>query len=298
MAREPSSAARDAAHLIHPLTAPREIETTGAHVIVAGRRLVDHRRPRSPPDRRVRRCSGAWRSDTAARRSSRPCASRWRRSRYFTTFHGTVASARDRARREAVRDVPARVSPLARDVLLGRARRRTRRAEADPRVLEASRPEREVEGAVAHVLVSRRRHRDDERDRAPECTGSSTCRSPASCTCPARTRTAAGRATRSTAPGVSPRRSARRARGRGHDRGAIRRARAGRGRRDRAARGYLAALRELCRRHEILFVADEVITGFGRLGAGSRRLWDSSPDLDDDREGHHQRLPAARRHHW
>lgn len=44
--------------------------------------------------------------------------------------------------------------------------------------------------------------------------------------------------------------------------------------------GYLAALRELCRRHEILFVADEVITGFGRLGAwfGSV-LWELDPDL-------------------
>src|SRR4029453_4314706 len=34
--------------------------------------------------------------------------------------------------------------------------------------------------------------------------------------------------------------------------------------------GYLAALRALCRRHEILFVADEVITGLGRLGGGVR----------------------------
>ncbi|HEX6741766.1 MAG TPA: aminotransferase class III-fold pyridoxal phosphate-dependent enzyme, partial [Sphingomicrobium sp.] len=31
--------------------------------------------------------------------------------------------------------------------------------------------------------------------------------------------------------------------------------------------GYLRKLRDLCRRHDILFVADEVITGFGRLGA-------------------------------
>ena len=31
--------------------------------------------------------------------------------------------------------------------------------------------------------------------------------------------------------------------------------------------GYLKALRELCREREILFVADEVITAFGRLGA-------------------------------
>jgi putrescine aminotransferase len=44
--------------------------------------------------------------------------------------------------------------------------------------------------------------------------------------------------------------------------------------------GHLAALRQLCRRHEILFVADEVITGFGRLGAWfASGLWDLDPDL-------------------
>ncbi|HEX5066940.1 MAG TPA: aminotransferase [Myxococcota bacterium] len=44
--------------------------------------------------------------------------------------------------------------------------------------------------------------------------------------------------------------------------------------------GYLAGLRELCRRHEILFVADEVITGFGRLGAWfASELWSLDPDL-------------------
>ncbi len=44
--------------------------------------------------------------------------------------------------------------------------------------------------------------------------------------------------------------------------------------------GYLKDLRELCRRHEILFVADEVITGFGRLGAWfASGLWDLDPDL-------------------
>jgi len=31
--------------------------------------------------------------------------------------------------------------------------------------------------------------------------------------------------------------------------------------------GYLRAVREICRRHDVLFVADEVITGFGRTGA-------------------------------
>lgn len=44
--------------------------------------------------------------------------------------------------------------------------------------------------------------------------------------------------------------------------------------------GYLAQLREICRRNEILFVADEVITGFGRLGAWfASELWKLDPDL-------------------
>jgi putrescine---pyruvate transaminase len=44
--------------------------------------------------------------------------------------------------------------------------------------------------------------------------------------------------------------------------------------------GHLRALRELCRRHDILFVADEVITGFGRLGGWfASALWDLDPDL-------------------
>lgn len=44
--------------------------------------------------------------------------------------------------------------------------------------------------------------------------------------------------------------------------------------------GYLKALRELCRRHDILFVADEVITAFGRLGCWfASEMWDLDPDL-------------------
>ena len=44
--------------------------------------------------------------------------------------------------------------------------------------------------------------------------------------------------------------------------------------------GYLKALRELCRKNDILFVADEVITGFGRLGDWfASNLWDLDPDL-------------------
>jgi putrescine---pyruvate transaminase len=44
--------------------------------------------------------------------------------------------------------------------------------------------------------------------------------------------------------------------------------------------GYLAALRALARKHGILFVADEVITAFGRLGAWfASELWDLDPDF-------------------
>lgn len=44
--------------------------------------------------------------------------------------------------------------------------------------------------------------------------------------------------------------------------------------------GYLTALRALCREKEILFVADEVITAFGRLGDWfASTLWDLDPDL-------------------
>jgi len=44
--------------------------------------------------------------------------------------------------------------------------------------------------------------------------------------------------------------------------------------------GYLAAMRTLAREYEILFVADEVITAFGRLGAWFvSEMWDLKPDL-------------------
>lgn len=44
--------------------------------------------------------------------------------------------------------------------------------------------------------------------------------------------------------------------------------------------GYLAALRALCREHGILFVADEVITAFGRVGDWfASNLWELDPDL-------------------
>ena len=44
--------------------------------------------------------------------------------------------------------------------------------------------------------------------------------------------------------------------------------------------GYLKALRELAHKHDILFVADEVITGFGRLGAWfASELWELDPDF-------------------
>jgi adenosylmethionine-8-amino-7-oxononanoate aminotransferase len=49
---------------------------------------------------------------------------------------------------------------------------------------------------------------------------------------------------------------------------------------------YLTAVREICRRHDVLFVADEVITGYGRLGewfASGR--FDLDPDLITSAKG-------------
>jgi putrescine---pyruvate transaminase len=45
--------------------------------------------------------------------------------------------------------------------------------------------------------------------------------------------------------------------------------------------GYLAAVRQLCREHDILFVADEVVTGFGRIGGSwfASGRYDLEPDL-------------------
>jgi putrescine---pyruvate transaminase len=44
--------------------------------------------------------------------------------------------------------------------------------------------------------------------------------------------------------------------------------------------GYLAGLREIARKHGILFAADEVISGFGRLGNWfASTLWDLEPDF-------------------
>ena len=45
--------------------------------------------------------------------------------------------------------------------------------------------------------------------------------------------------------------------------------------------GYLRRVRETCRRHEILYVSDEVVTGFGRVGAwfASEKVFGFSPDI-------------------
>jgi putrescine aminotransferase len=44
--------------------------------------------------------------------------------------------------------------------------------------------------------------------------------------------------------------------------------------------GYLHGLREICRKNSILFVADEVITAFGRVGDWfASKLWNLDPDL-------------------
>jgi len=45
--------------------------------------------------------------------------------------------------------------------------------------------------------------------------------------------------------------------------------------------GYLAEVRQICREHDILFVADEVVTGFGRIGGSwfASTRWELEPDM-------------------
>ncbi len=57
--------------------------------------------------------------------------------------------------------------------------------------------------------------------------------------------------------------------------------------------GYLQRLREICTKHGILLIFDEVISGFGRLGAPfAIDPFGVTPDIVDAGQGHHQRHRA------
>jgi beta-alanine--pyruvate transaminase len=58
-------------------------------------------------------------------------------------------------------------------------------------------------------------------------------------------------------------------------------------------RGYLQRLREICTRHGILLILDEVITGFGRTGSAfAAQEFGVTPDMITLAQGAHQRLRA------
>ena len=62
--------------------------------------------------------------------------------------------------------------------------------------------------------------------------------------------------------------------------------------------GYLAGVREICDRYGIVYVADEVMAGFGRAGEWfAVDHWDVRPDLIAFAKGSQLRLRAARRRH-
>ena len=59
--------------------------------------------------------------------------------------------------------------------------------------------------------------------------------------------------------------------------------------------GYLSSVREVCDRHGILLILDEVMAGFGRTGRWfACDHWDVAPDIMTVRQGHQLRLRAAR----
>ena len=60
--------------------------------------------------------------------------------------------------------------------------------------------------------------------------------------------------------------------------------------------GYLQGVREICDRHGILLIADEVMSGFGRTGALVRgRPLGRRARPDHDGQGPDRLVPAARR---
>ena len=60
--------------------------------------------------------------------------------------------------------------------------------------------------------------------------------------------------------------------------------------------GYLRGVRDLCTRHGIVFIADEILVGFGRTGAWfARRPRRCGPGSSGLREGRELRVRAARR---
>ena len=60
--------------------------------------------------------------------------------------------------------------------------------------------------------------------------------------------------------------------------------------------GYLQSIREVCDRHGILLILDEVMAGFGRTGKWfAVENWDVVPGHPHRRQGHQLRLRAARR---
>ena len=60
--------------------------------------------------------------------------------------------------------------------------------------------------------------------------------------------------------------------------------------------GYMQGVRELCDRHGILLIADEVMAGFGRTGAWfAVDHWGVVPDLHHDGQGPDRLLRAAGR---
>ena len=148
-------------------------------------------------------------------------------------------------------------------------------------------------------LPRQHRHRD-QADRRPAPLGQRRRRRPASCTSSGRTSTArrSGDSPRSRSASARWSTSSRssRSRARGTIAAIVLETIPGTAGILVPPPGYLAGVREICDRHGIVYIADEVMAGFGRTGEWfAVDKWDVAPDLITFAKGVQLRLRAARR---
>ena len=224
----------DAAHHLHSVHRPRDLHRKGTRIIRAGLRLHGGRRERPQAARRARR-------PVVRQRRLRPRGDRRRGVRaddavaFYPSFFNTTTEPTIRLAGKLAPLAPERLQPrVLQQLRLGGERDG---AEADPRLPEAARPARKTKILTRTFAYHGVTLATTSMTGLPSCTEPFDLPLPGFIHVPGPHAYGATGMTRRRLRRVVPRgdRAHHRARGRRHDRGALRRADPGRGRRDRAA---------------------------------------------------------------